>query len=886
MDEPNTIRSSLSSSGKGFAALARYPSSNNLSLDSLIRKISSSDLNLSPAKSPSGDFDPSLRDRVFDMMTYTPSDVKTIERKIVDHVEYTLARDRGNFDKFSAFQAAAYSTKDRLIEFWNDTRFRMAATNPKRVYYLSIEYLLGRALQNSLLNLDVEENYKQALKELGFSLENLYEEELDAGLGNGGLGRLAACYLDSMATQNYPCWGYGLRYTYGMFKQDIFQGWQAETPDTWLKDGYPFEIARYDKKFPVRFYGEARNGHWTGGETVIAVAHDIPVPGFRTPNTINLRLWASTPSTEFDLASFNEGNYYKAVERRQAAEALSSVLYPNDNTPEGKELRFKQQYFFTSATIQDIIRRFKMYNTDFNTFGDKVGIQLNDTHPTLSILELLRILTDVEGIKPEEAYEITRKTFAYTNHTVLPEALEKWSVPLFERVLPRHLQIVYDINAFFLKEVERFFPHSPEILSKLSIIEEGHPKQVRMANLAIVMSHCVNGVAAIHTNILKNSLFKEFVTMYPEKFINITNGITPRRWLGACNRKLSRLIAKTLGGDEFLTDLTLLTKLREHADNKDLQVEWMQVKQQCKRKLADFLWNEHNLKVDPNALFDIQVKRIHEYKRQFLNILRVVHEYNELRRKVEYGESIKNAVPKVVIFGGKAAPGYHKAKLTIKLINSIAERINSDKTINGLIKVVFIPNYNVSLAELIVPASDISEHISTAGMEASGTSNMKFVLNGGAIIGTLDGANIEIRDAVGHENMFIFGLTEDKVQKMRDANRNEEVIKDPRLNDVVNTIRSGFFGPGDLFNDILATLKPAWDYYLVGEDFGSYLDAHQKVATAFQNKQLWAKMSILCTAGMGMFSSDRSVQEYAKKIWKVEPINYADTFNSSGVHLD
>eukprot|EP01114_Cavostelium_apophysatum_P016278 TRINITY_DN458_c0_g1_i2.p1 TRINITY_DN458_c0_g1~~TRINITY_DN458_c0_g1_i2.p1 ORF type:complete len:528 (+),score=189.67 TRINITY_DN458_c0_g1_i2:1191-2774(+) len=527
-----------------------------------------------------------------------------------------------------------------------------------------------------------------------------------------------------------------------------------------------------------------------------------------------------------------------------------------------------------------------MYNTDFNTFGDKVGIQLNDTHPTLSILELLRILTDVEGIKPEEAYEITRKTFAYTNHTVLPEALEKWSVPLFERVLPRHLQIVYDINAFFLKEVERFFPHSPEILSKLSIIEEGHPKQVRMANLAIVMSHCVNGVAAIHTNILKNSLFKEFVTMYPEKFINITNGITPRRWLGACNRKLSRLIAKTLGGDEFLTDLTLLTKLREHADNKDLQVEWMQVKQQCKRKLADFLWNEHNLKVDPNALFDIQVKRIHEYKRQFLNILRVVHEYNELRRKVEYGESIKNAVPKVVIFGGKAAPGYHKAKLTIKLINSIAERINSDKTINGLIKVVFIPNYNVSLAELIVPASDISEHISTAGMEASGTSNMKFVLNGGAIIGTLDGANIEIRDAVGHENMFIFGLTEDKVQKMRDANRNEEVIKDPRLNDVVNTIRSGFFGPGDLFNDILATLKPAWDYYLVGEDFGSYLDAHQKVATAFQNKQLWAKMSILCTAGMGMFSSDRSVQEYAKKIWKVEPINYADTFNSSGVHLD
>jgi len=583
-------------------------------------------------------------------------------------------------------------------------------------------------------------------------------------------------------------------------------------------------------------------------------------------------LWASTPSTEFDLSSFNEGNYFKAVERRQQAETISSVLYPNDNTQEGKELRLKQQYFFTSATMQDIIRRFKKYNSDWNSFPDKVGVQLNDTHPTLAIPELIRILIDIEGLPIEQSYDITRRTFAYTNHTVMPEALERWSVHLFEKILPRHLQIIYQINSDFLREVEKIWPENLEMMGKLSIVEEGHPKHIRMAHLAIAMSHSVNGVAEIHTNILKEQIFKEFVQMYPDKFTNITNGITPRRWLMQCNPELSKSINSKLGSDDFLHDLDLLSHLRQYADDKEFQKQWMTVKRSCKNKLAEYLRRNCNIFVDPNALFDIQIKRIHEYKRQFLNILRVIHDYLELKRKAET-HNIKGAVPRVIMFAGKAAPGYHRAKLIIKLINSVAERVNADSLTRDYLKVVFVPNYNVSLAEIMIPASDISEHISTAGMEASGTSNMKFALNGGLIIGTLDGANIEIRDAIGHENMFVFGLTADKVPEARQKNHSHFQIKDPRLQEAVDAIKKGLFGDPNIFSDLIDVLKPAHDYFLVGDDFASYLECHQKIFAAYQDKQKWTKMSILSTAGMGKFSSDRSVREYAEKIWKISPIS-------------
>jgi len=811
------------------------------------------------------------------MSTYLENDVPSIEQQISDHMEYTLARDRGQFDQLGAYQATAHSVRDRLLEYWNDTNFRFGELNQKQVYYLSIEFLLGRTLQNALLNLNIEGSYASALKELGFNLEDLYEQELDAGLGNGGLGRLAACFLDSLASQNYIAWGYGIRYTYGMFRQEIFQGWQAEIPDLWLKFGNPWEITRFDVKYPVRFYGHCNGTQWEGGEVVYAVANDNPVPGFRTTNTINLRLWNSEPTTEFDLASFNDGNYYKAIERRQQAETISSVLYPNDNSYEGKELRLKQQYFFCSATLQDIIRRFKKRSKaagkglNWAQFSDKVAVQLNDTHPTISTAELFRLLMDEEKLGWEEAADIVGKTFAYTNHTVLPEALEKWSLPLFSKVLPRHLDIIFEINRRHLLLVAKKYPGNDRVLNELSIIDEHGAKAVRMAHLAIVCSHHVNGVAAIHSEIIKNELFKDFNDFYPGKFTNVTNGITPRRWFLNCNKPLVKLISSKLGDDSFLLDLDKLTQLRKYADDAAFQNQWMDVKLAAKKKLAQYLREFCNVDVDPTkALFDVHVKRIHEYKRQYLNILKVVYQYNELRRKAAKGE-LSHEVPKVVIFAGKAAPGYFRAKLVIKLINSVAERVNGDRSIKGLLKVAFMPNYNVSLAEVIIPASDISQHISTAGTEASGTSNMKFALNGGLIVGTLDGANIEIRDEIGHDNMFIFGLTTDKIEETRKAFRTKEKIDDPRLQEALNTIRSGEFGEASHFTDLCDAVLPSRDFYLLGADFASYLDASREVDKVYLNKAAWAKKSILSTAGMGKFTSDRSIQDYAQKIWGVSP---------------
>jgi len=805
------------------------------------------------------------------MSVYLEPDIPTIQRQISDHMEYTLARDRTSFDAFSTYQATAYSVRDRLIQYWNDTNFRFTDVNAKQVYYLSIEYLLGRTLRNSLLNLEIEPQFQTSLKELGENLEDLYDQEVDAGLGNGGLGRLAACYLDSLATQNYVAWGYGIRYTYGMFRQEIFQGYQAEIPDLWLKRGNPWEITRFDVKYPVRFYGEAGFNSWDGGEVVVAVANDTPIPGYKTTNTINLRLWSSEPSMEFDLSSFNEGNYYKAIERRQRAEAISSVLYPTDHTQEGKELRLKQQYFFTSATLQDVISRFKRRkNTDFNHFPDKVAIQLNDTHPTIAIVELMRLLIDVEGLDWKKAVDVTRRTFAYTNHTVLPEALEKWSVSLMNHLLPRHMQIIYQINHMFIEEELKKAFNNNDIIGKLSIIEEGHDKKVRMAHLAIVMSHHVNGVAALHSQILIDSLFKEFNQMYPGKFLNVTNGITPRRWLLSCNPQLCNLIEKKLGAVDFITHLDKLHSLAQFADNAEFQNAWMAVKLENKKRFAKYLWENCKIQVDPKALFDIQIKRIHEYKRQLLNILRVIWLYNDLKIKAELGNT-EDVVPKVIVFAGKAAPGYFRAKNIIKLINNVAEKVNNDKSIGGCLKVIFVPNYNVSLAELIIPASDLSQHISTAGLEASGTSNMKFALNGGLIIGTLDGANIEIRDCIGHDNMFIFGLETPQVPVTRASNATKHTIHDPRLQKAVDSIRSGTFGDPNLFHEICDSLLPSRDYYLLGDDFSSYVEAHNRVDKAFKNHNQWAKMSILSTAGMGNFTSDRSIKDYAEKIWNVAP---------------
>jgi len=817
------------------------------------------------------------------MGTYLGGDVPTIQRQISDHVEYTLARDRSNFDTLAAYQATAYSVRDRLIEYWNDSNFRFTELNPKRVYYMSIEYLLGRSLGNSLLNLGIDNNYTKALKQLGYQMEDLYDREVDAGLGNGGLGRLAACYLDSLASQNYCAWGYGLRYTYGMFKQEIFQGFQAEIPDLWLKEGNPWEVTRLDIRFPVRFGGETLtfkdadgkpHSVWEGGEVVIAVAHDTPIPGYRTTNTLNLRLWSSEPTHEFDLSSFNEGNYYKAIEKRQKAEALSSVLYPNDSTEEGKTLRLKQQYFFACATIQDILRRYKKRNTDLHKLPEKVSIQLNDTHPTISIPELMRVLIDEEGMEWSEAEAIVIRVFSYTNHTVLPEAMECWPIPLLEAVLPRHLQIIYEINHLFLKFVqERLHIEEDDLKMRgLSIVQESNPKMIRMANLAIVMSHKVNGVAHIHTEILKNYTFKPFTELYPEKFVNVTNGITPRRWLYLCNPNLTHLIQRTLGvGDEFINNLECLSKLREHADNVLLQEKWMAIRMENKKKLCQYLKDTCKVEVDPTILFDVQIKRIHEYKRQLMNILRCVHLYRDMQRKALINQ-LENIQPRLILFGGKAAPGYKTAKAIIKLINSVAERVNNDPKISKFLKIVFVPNYNVSLAEMIIPATDLSEHISTAGTEASGTSNMKFALNGGLIIGTLDGANVEIQESVGPENIFIFGLTADQVGPTRGSNGHKHTIEDPRMQDAVNSIRNGDFGDPSPYNALLDSLIPSRDHYLLGADFAPYLNAHLKVDRAFQNKAMWARMSIASTSGMGKFSSDRCIHEYAKKIWGVEPI--------------
>ncbi|CAI7628525.1 unnamed protein product [Penicillium glandicola] len=806
------------------------------------------------------------------------------EKDLVRHIETTLARSLYNCDELAAYSGTALAFRDRLIIEWNRTQQRQTFTDQKRVYYLSLEFLMGRTLDNAMLNVGLKDVARDGLSELGFRVEDVINQEHDAALGNGGLGRLAACFLDSLATLNYPAWGYGLRYRYGIFKQEIVNGYQVEIPDYWL-DNNPWEFPRHEITVDIQFYGNVKkyqdeNGRishlWEDGEIVQAIAYDVPIPGYGTKTTNNLRLWSSKASSgEFDFQKFNAGDYESAVADQQRAETISAVLYPNDNLERGKELRLKQQYFWCAASLFDIVRRFKKTKRAWGEFPDQIAIQLNDTHPTLAIVELQRILIDIEGLEWDEAWNIVTKTFGYTNHTVLPEALEKWSVPLMQNLLPRHLQIIYEINLFFLQSVEKRFPNDRDILSRVSIIEESHPKMVRMAYLAIIGSHKVNGVAELHSDLLKTTLFKDFVKIYgPDRFTNVTNGITPRRWLHQANPRLSALIAEKLGSYDFLKDLTLLDKIEAFVDDKAFRKEWAVIKRENKLRLARHIKATTGFDVNPNALFDVQVKRIHEYKRQQLNIFGVIHRY--LSIKAMSAEEKKKVVPRVSIFGGKAAPGYWMAKTIIHLINKVADVVNKDPEIGDLLKVIFIADYNVSKAEIICPASDISEHISTAGTEGSGTSNMKFVLNGGLIIGTCDGANIEITREIGEQNIFLFGNLAEDVEDLRHRHFYGNFKLDPQLERVFDAIKDNLFGDKADFTALTSSIEEHGDYYLVSDDFNSYITTHEMVDEAFQNQEEWLAKSITSVARMGFFSMDRVTNEYADSIWNVEPLDVTD----------
>ncbi|CAI4837319.1 ATV_HP_G0064370.mRNA.1.CDS.1 [Saccharomyces cerevisiae] len=832
--------------------------------------------------------------------------------RFIDHVETTLARSLYNCDDMAAYEAASMSIRDNLVIDWNKTQQKFTTRDPKRVYYLSLEFLMGRALDNALINMKIEdpedpaaskgeprEMIKGALDDLGFKLEDVLDQEPDAGLGNGGLGRLAACFVDSMATEGIPAWGYGLRYEYGIFAQKIIDGYQVETPDYWLNSGNPWEIERNEVQIPVTFYGYVDRpeggkttlsaSQWIGGERVLAVAYDFPVPGFKTSNVNNLRLWQARPTTEFDFAKFNNGDYKNSVAQQQRAESITAVLYPNDNFAQGKELRLKQEYFWCAASLHDILRRFKKSKRPWTEFPDQVAIQLNDTHPTLAIVELQRVLVDLEKLDWHEAWDIVTKTFAYTNHTVMQEALEKWPVGLFGHLLPRHLEIIYDINWFFLQDVAKKFPKDVDLLSRISIIEENSPeRQIRMAFLAIVGSHKVNGVAELHSELIKTTIFKDFVKFYgPSKFVNVTNGITPRRWLKQANPSLAKLISETLNDptEEYLLDMAKLTQLGKYVEDKEFLKKWNQVKLNNKIRLVDLIKKENdgvdiiNREYLDDTLFDMQVKRIHEYKRQQLNVFGIIYRYLAMKNMLKNGASIEEVAKKyprkVSIFGGKSAPGYYMAKLIIKLINCVADIVNNDESIEHLLKVVFVADYNVSKAEIIIPASDLSEHISTAGTEASGTSNMKFVMNGGLIIGTVDGANVEITREIGEDNVFLFGNLSENVEELRYNHQYHPQDLPSSLDSVLSYIESGQFSPENPneFRPLVDSIKYHGDYYLVSDDFESYLATHELVDQEFHNQRSeWLKKSVLSVANVGFFSSDRCIEEYSDTIWNVEPV--------------
>jgi starch phosphorylase len=803
----------------------------------------------------------------------------TLADDIHRHIVSTLGNEVYGRSKFRYFNGLAYSIRDRLIKMWLNTQRDYYDTLAKRVYYLSLEFLPGRFLMNYLTNMGMEQGCRVELEKLGLALEDLEEVEWDAGLGNGGLGRLASCYLDSMASLKIPGYGYGILYDYGIFYQNIVNGYQEESCDNWRRQGSPWEILRREHLYEINFYGrsetyrdaEGNERHrWVDTQNVMAMPCDILIPGHGSDHVTNMRLWAAQSSRDFNLSIFNLGDYAGAMHEKVMSENISKVLYPSDKEEQGKELRLKQQYFLVAATFQDIMRRHRKQHNTMAGFSDYVAVQLNDTHPSIAIAELMRLLLDVEMLPWEEAWAICTGTFAYTNHTVLPEALETWPVELMGRLLPRHLEIIYEINHRFLQDVAAGYPGDVDRLARMSIIAEGNERRVRMANLAIVGSRSVNGVAALHTHILKNSLFADFHQFYPQKFKNITNGVTPRRWLLQANPPLSRLITEAIGPD-WVCDLSKLRGLIPLADDQQFRQAFAEAKIENKKRLARYVLRKMSMGINPRTMFDCQFKRMHEYKRQLLNILHVITRYNRIKENPE-----GDFTPRTVMIGGKAAPGYYQAKLIIKLFNSVADVVNNDPEVRGRLRLLFLPNYCISQAEKVIPAADLSQQISTAGMEASGTGNMKFALNGALTIGTLDGANVEIREEVGPENFFLFGLKAEEVDRLRQTGYDPLRFyeSDPELRRVIEQIASGRFSPGepDLFRPIVDALLHHGDYFLLLADYRSYVDMQGRVDELFGDKEEWTRRTILNTANMGKFSSDRAVMEYAREIWGVQPL--------------
>nr|KAJ0190144.1 hypothetical protein LSAT_V11C800407730 [Lactuca sativa] len=878
-------------------------------------------------------------------------DSESVISSIKYHAEFTPSFSPDKFELPKAYYATAESIRDMLITNWNATYNFHEKMNVKQAYYLSMEFLQGRALLNAIGNLELSGAYAEALRKLGHDLEDVAKQEPDAALGNGGLGRLASCFLDSLATLSYPAWGYGLRYKYGLFKQLITKDGQEEVAENWLEMGNPWEVPRNDVTYPIKFYGEVvkgKDGHktWVGGEDIMAVAYDVPIPGYKTKTTINLRLWSTKVGPEnFDLHAFNDGNHAKAYEALKKAEKICYILYPGDESLEGKILRLKQQYTLCSASLQDIIARFERRSgesLDWNEFPEKVAVQMNDTHPTLCIPELLRILMDFKGLEWKEAWEITQRTVAYTNHTVLPEALEKWSLNLLQELLPRHVEIIKMIDKeqmviFFaqlidtiiaeygtedlelLKEklkqmrvlenielpasilellvkpeeiiiVDSLEEKSSEEVTELPKTENNDvdirakvtfdpdpklPQMVRMANLCVVSGHAVNGVAEIHTEIVKNEVFNDFYKLWPKKFQNKTNGVTPRRWLSFCNPELSKIITKWTRTEDWVLNTEKLIELKKFADDEELQSEWRKAKRMNKERTVSFLKEKTGYLVSPDAMFDVQVKRIHEYKRQLLNILGIVYRYKKMK-EMKSDERKEKFVPRVCIFGGKAFATYVQAKRIVKFITDVGATVNHDPDIGDLLKVVFVPDYNVTVAEVLIPGSDLSQHISTAGMEASGTSNMKFAMNGCIQIGTLDGANVEIRQEVGEENFFLFGAEAHEISGLRKERSEGKFVPDPRFEEVKEYVRSGVFGRNS-YDELMGSLEGnegygRADYFLVGKDFPAYIECQEEVDKAYRDQNKWTKMSILNTAGSYKFSSDRTIHQYARDIWRIEPV--------------
>lgn len=809
----------------------------------------------------------------------TGESVPTLIRALEENMLYVQGKFPAIATKNDAYLTVAYTVRDHLLRRWVDTVESYIKDDVRLVCYLSAEFLMGPHLHNNLINLDLFKAMQEAVASYGYDLAELIEQEEEPGLGNGGLGRLAACYIDSLASLQIPAIGYGIRYEYGIFDQEIQDGWQVEITDKWLHLGNPWELHRPERTYEVKYGGHTESweddqGHfrvrWVPNRMVIGVAYDTPVLGYKV-NTVNLlRLWSARAHESFDFQDFNVGDYMGAVKEKMDSENITKVLYPNDEHEQGKRLRLQQQYFFVSCSLQDMITiQLEITNGSLDNFHQRFAGQLNDTHPSIAIAELMRLLIDEHAMDWDKAWSITRDTFAYTNHTLLPEALETWSLPLFQSVLPRHLEIIYEINRHFLDEVKARYPDDNERLARMSLIDEAGDKSVRMANLACVGSHAVNGVAELHTQLLATTIMQDFYEFFPEKFSNKTNGVTPRRWMVQSNPRLSALITEKIG-ESWITDLNQLRKLEDFVDDAKFIARWHQVKLENKQEQAAYAFAHTGVELNPESLFDVQVKRLHEYKRQLLNVLHIITLYNRIKQEPEI-----DIVPRTFVFGGKAAPGYFMAKLIIKLINSVADVVNNDSDVDGRLKVVFIPNFNVKVGHRVYPVADLSEQISTAGLEASGTGNMKFSMNGALTIGTLDGANIEIREEVGEENFFLFGLTAQEVADFKAQGYHPRSYYDNNeiLRRVLDQIRDGFYSNGDtnLFMPLVDELLNQ-DQYMLLVDYQPYIDAQDQVSETWRDQDLWTRMSILNVARIGKFSSDRAIQEYCGDIWKVEPV--------------